>query len=131
MKRVYKKSFIKLEVDQDSGLMIQTWLTFCTPEEFRKGQLETVAKFEEFKCKHFISNATKAGALPQEETDWAAEVISPALHKLGMPCINFVIPENKFAVLAIKNLVEKNQERQNVPFKYFPSVEEAIKDIFE
>lgn len=131
MKRVYRKRYIKLEIDESRKLMVQSWLNFCSSKEFRRGQLETIKQFEKYGCKYFISNTLKAGALAQEDSDWAATEITPKLLAFGMPALNFIIPENKFAMLAIRNLREKETEVSDTLINYFTTLEEAIRKVDE
>ena len=131
MKKVYRRSYFKLEVDEERQLMVQSWLSYCTSREFRKVQLITVKYFQKYNCKYFISNTTKAGVLDPNDTEWAAEVVTPQLMEAGMEVLNFIVPENQFALMAIRNYEESNRDAFKVKTNIFKSVEDAIEFMFD
>lgn len=126
MRKVHHRRYIKLEVDEENHLLVQTWLKPCTSKEFRRGQLHMLKYFEKYKCSTFISNTLKAGALNQSDSEWAATDVTPKIKSLGAETIHFVIPENSFAMLAIRNFEKKDKEITKINTCFHSTLSEAI-----
>jgi hypothetical protein len=131
MKSVFRRPYIKIEIDIENKILIQNWTAFCTSKQFRKAQLRTIKYFKKYQCKGLIANTQFLKVLNVEEMDWTATVFTPELVKEGLQAIHFVTPLDGFAHRSIKNYEEAEKTVSNLPIYYFDSLEEAIESTME
>ena len=131
MKRVYIRTYIKIEIDETNGILVRTWLSYTTSKEFRKGQLLTIKFFQKYNCIHFISDTSKSGVISETDLDWAAKVITPQLIESGMKTLNFVIPEGNFGKLAVRNYEELDKATNQTPICYHSNIKLAIEAVLK
>lgn len=129
METLFTTRYITISYYAPKRCLIQTWKAFCSRDEFREAQQKCVELFIEKKCKNFISDTTNAGLLAKEDTDWAADVITPKLVKAGMTQISMVVPQSVFTKMTLQNLLKAENTNQNTLLKFFDSLDKAMEDI--
>lgn len=129
MENKYLTNYLQIAVDPQKGCLVQIWTGYCTSEEFREGQQKSLDLFVENCCIHFISDTTNAYPLEDEELDWVSRNITPKLRKAGMDTINFVIPSSVYTRLTLEVLEKTDREINNIPMKFFGSLECALDSI--
>lgn len=125
--KLFENDYSKINHLAESKTLVQVWKKFCMPEDFRITQIKTVELFKAKKCVNLISDTTNAGVLRKEETEWAAQTITPQLIEAGLKEINFVVPNNVFTQMTLKNL--HKQEQGSLPLNYFPNVNDALNHV--
>ena len=129
MENKYLTNYLQIAVDPQKGCLVQIWAGYCTSEEFREGQQKSLDLFVENRCTHFISDTTNAYPLEDEELDWVSRNITPKLRKAGMDTINFVVPSSVYTRLTLEVLEKTDREINNIPMKFFGSLECALDSI--
>ncbi len=122
--RVFQSTNCDIEIIEEKKCLIQIWKGYSSTDKFREAQLKTLELFSKHKCTNFICNTVDAGALKSEETEWAAENVTPALAKMGLKVFNVIIPKSGFAQMAVDKVVKADKD--GLTFKYFPTVQEAV-----
>ena len=129
MQTLLKERFLVVEVDSSKKLMLQTWKGFCNSEELRTAQQKCINLFKENGCKSLVCDTKEASVLKQEDTEWVAGNVTPALAKAGLTALNFVVPASAFAKMTVKNLEESEKKSGLVKVNYYSSLEEAMSNL--
>ena len=125
----FSTSYLQISVEPKKKCLIQSWIGYCTSEEFRYGQQRSLDIFIEEGCQNFISDTTDAIPLPEEDVVWVSEVITPKLHKAGMEILNLVVPSSVFTRLTLEMLEKTDGEINQTPLRFFGSLECALESI--
>jgi hypothetical protein len=129
MENKYLTNYLQIAVDPQKGCLVQIWTGYCTPEEFREGQQKSLDLFVENHCVHFVSDTTNACPLRKEDLDWVSRNITPKLRDAGMSVINFVLSSSAYTRLTLEMLEEVDRDINNIPMRYFGSLECALDSI--
>lgn len=128
---LFSNRFVTIAFYSKRNCLIQTWKAFCSSAEFREGQMKTAELFREHKCKFFISDATNAGLLQKEDTDWVAAVITPQLVECGMDILHMVIATSAFTQMTLQNLMFVENVNKTTKLVFFESLEKALQAVDE
>lgn len=126
MQTLLKERFLTVEVDAKNGLMVQTWSGFCNSEELKEAHKKSIKLFKDNGCKNLVCDTKGASVLKQEDTDWVAQNVTPALAQAGLKALNFVIPDSAFARMSVKNIEDGEKKSGLVNVNYFGSKEDAL-----
>lgn len=114
---------VHIEYFPEKKLIIQTWSDFVPSELFRQAIDATVKFVKVNKVESIISDTLKQRAIKPEDSEYAASVM-PVLFENGLKAMAFIIPENIFTKLALKNFADKDKSNK---IQYFMNINEAFK----
>lgn len=129
MQTLLKEKYLTVEFDPNKKLLVQTWVGFCNSEQMRNGHKKSFDLFKNNNCTKFVCDTKEAAVLKKEDTQWAADNVTPALIAAGVKELNFIIPDSAFAKMSLKNLEATEQKQSNVKINYYTNIAEAMKNI--
>jgi hypothetical protein len=100
----------QIEYITEQKLLIQTWNGFVTSDIFRKMIDRTVAFSRESAVETIISDTSLMSIVKKEDTEYAASVM-PALIANGLKKMAFVLPENVFTQMSVKNFETRTKDK--------------------
>jgi hypothetical protein len=119
---LFDEKYLRIEVDKNQDLMVQTWKGNVSSEEYREGVLKVLEIFREQKVSKVISDTKEQANVKKEDVDFEEKLV-PEFIKSGMKCYAFVIPTNSFAKLSVERF--KKESESKLPLQYFDDVEKA------
>ncbi|MDJ1500536.1 hypothetical protein [Xanthocytophaga agilis] len=126
--KILEEKFVNIDYDAASETLIQTWLGFISSENFRNAIDKTVDISREKNVRAIISDTSQLSIVRREDTEYAASVM-PELIQNGLKRMAFVLSENAFAQMSVKNFSTQTKEKveENELVKHFASMELAKK----
>ncbi len=120
------EKFVRLEYDSVNNLIIQTWIGFISSENFKRAIDSTISFSERNPVKGIISDTSQLSIVRREDTEYAASIM-PRLIKNGLKKMAFVLSENAFAQMSVKNFENqtKNKMEENELVKNFVNLDKA------
>lgn len=124
--KVLDEKFVTIEFDPSQSLLTQTWLGFITSDNFRRAIDKTVEFSKENSVKLLISDTTQLSIVRREDTEYAASVM-PELIQNGLKRMAFVLSENAFAQMSVKNFESQTKGKvdENELVKHFSNMTHA------
>jgi hypothetical protein len=124
--KVLDEKFVTIEYDPANSLLTQTWLGFITSDNFRKAIDKTVEFSKENPVTALISDTSQLSIVRREDTEYAASVM-PELIQNGLKKMAFVLSENAFAQMSVKNFESqtKGKVEENELVKHFANLTHA------
>lgn len=126
--RILDEKFVYIDYDAENEILTQTWLGFISSENFRRAIDKTVDFSKEKTVKSIISDTSQLSIVRREDTEYAASVM-PELIQNGLQRMAFVLSENAFAQMSVKNF--ENQTKGKVEegelVKHFVNMKQAKK----
>ena len=114
--------YVAIEYDKKRKVIIQTWYDYVPSEIFRFAIDKTVKFAKEKDVFGIISNALLQNVLPKEDVEYAASAI-PQLKDEGVEVMAFVIPQNIFTQISLKNFEKTQNELET---QYFTTYKRAF-----
>jgi len=124
--RLFDEKYVHIEYDDANEILIQTWLGFISSENFRKAIDKTVEFSKTKPVKAIISDTSQLAIVRREDTEYAASIM-PALIEKGLRKMAFVLSDNTFAQMSVKNFESqtKGKLQNNQLVKHFVDLQEA------
>ncbi len=124
--KILDEKFVTIEFEPANALLTQTWLGFITSENFRKAIDKTVEFSKENSIKALISDTSQLSIVRREDTEYAASVM-PNLIQSGLRKMAFVLSENAFAQMSVKNFESQTKGKvdENELVKHFSNMAHA------
>ena len=122
---VVNEKHLTLEYNEELKAIIQIWKGYFPSNSFRAGVLRTNKLFEKMRpVRKFLVDISTSSVISEEDTTWAARTAIPQAIDNGLKYYGFVLPENVFTQVSLKNF----QEQLNQPsleIALFKSLKEA------
>lgn len=100
----FNEKHLFLAYDEDLKAIIQVWKGFFSSESFREGVNKTNQLFAMKKpVSKFLVDISESSVIKKEDTEWAAKNAIPIAIKNGLKYYGFVLPENIFTQVSLKN----------------------------
>lgn len=106
---------VRLEVDQQHGMITSTWNGFVPSEEYRAALWRIHDEVRDRHLQLWISDTRAMGAILHADEKWSLEVFMPEIIKLGLRRVAVVRGEDYFTHTATERMVDATAEV--APFK--------------
>lgn len=119
--KVWESRMVRIDFDEETKMLIQTWKGFGTSQHFREGLDQTLQIIIQRRGLYLLVDSSAGAIVKKEDTDYAAQVAGELL-KNGIIAQAFVIPANVFAKNSVNNF---SKNAKSYPIQYFDDVENA------
>lgn len=100
--KLWESQILRIDFDENTKVLTQTWKGFGSSELFREGIDKTVQLFIEKKAAYILADSSKGAIVKKEDTDYAAQK-AVQLVKSGIKAQAFVLPANAFVKASVTN----------------------------
>jgi hypothetical protein len=104
---LFENDFYRLSLDESVPCLEWYGKRYMPSNEFRESEEKSLQFFKEYKAKHpnlqWFVDARDIKVIPEEDTEWVANVILPQFASSGLKKEAFVVPKSAFGQVAIEN----------------------------
>ena len=119
--KVWESPMLRIDFDDETKLLAQTWKGFGSSQSFREGIEKTLQIFIQKKGAFLLVDSSAGAIVKKEDTDYAAQ-LAVQFAKNGIKAQAFVIPANAFVKASVNNFTNNTS---GYPIQYFGEVQKA------
>jgi hypothetical protein len=129
--KLLEEKYGTLEYDATVPCITASFTGFMNSDQFKSFLNKGLDHLIEKKKVHgkilWLADTTKHVVQPEKDTNWVAEDWNPRALKAGIRHVAFILPENAFGGVAVKNYASKNEkiEQNKMIVEMFQHVDAA------
>jgi hypothetical protein len=128
MKTCFESELVHVKYDSLKNIIIVTWITPPTSEEFREGMSAVLQAIKDLRTGKVVWDCTGLGAISPVDQEWTVHNFHNPGVKYGYSEAAIVLPEDIFTKMAVGSIVD---EVGDFKTKYFDSTPAAIEWILQ
>ena len=123
MKTCFKSELVHVKYDADKSIIIATWVTPPTSDEYREGMLAVLQAIKDCKTGKVVWDCMGVGAISQADQEWTIKYFhNPALEH-GYSQAAIILPADIFTQMSVESIVK---EVGDFKTKYFDTLQAAL-----